>query len=354
MKLPQTLLIILVLAYASPQQIGVDVSAWQETIDWYTAASSISFTMIRASVSRSVDTYFEANYYGALNAGVNVAGVYYYTYSYSEADCAYDADFVISNLNGKKVPVYFDMEEADQAALGQQTVTNLMLAFIRRCQSYGYECNVYSNLNWYYNVFYPDQLRQLGVKFWIASWGPDDGNLYDYAKPNVGEICWQYTSKGSVNGISWYVDMDVLYEDVPTPEPTPTPTPIEGEKMVIIIVDVVNRRSAPALDPSNIIGGYTYGTHVQTVGTTSDGQWYIDSENYYLTTITEYVKDLIGVCTADIGLNVRTEPSTSAQIITGIPYGGYVNILRQAGEWYYVQLNDGTRGYAYGEWLYLQ
>lgn len=350
MKLP-SLVLILLCTYINSSQIGVDVSAWQDAIDWPTVATTeVEFAMLRASVNRKVDVFFEANYYGALEAGVNVAGIYYYTYSMSEADCAGDADFVISNLGGKKVPVYFDVEEQDQADLGPQTVTNMMMAFIKRCQSYGYECNVYTNLNWYRNIFYPDQLRAVGVKFWVASWGPDDGYLHEEYKPNVGEICWQYTSNGYINGIG-PVDMDVLYEDVPTPDPGPTPTPTGDEKMVKIVVDVINRRSSPAMDPSNIIGSYVYGDKVQVKGISDDKQWYLDAEGYYFTTEPQYVVDLIAVCTADIGLNIRSEPSTSASIVGVIAYGASVAVIRQSGEWYYIQTVDGTKGYANGSYL---
>lgn len=346
---------LLFLSQTTPQLVGVDVSAWQDTIDWPTVATTdVRFTMIRASVNRKVDVFFEANYYGALNAGISVAGVYYYTYSYSEADCAADADFVITNLNGKKVPVYFDMEEEDQSTLGQQTVTNMILAFIKRCQSYGYECGLYTSKYWYKNVYYGEQVKAAGTKFWAANWGPDDGYPHTDYKPNIGEICWQYTSKGSVNGIVWVVDMDLLYEDVPTPDPGPTPTPTGSEKMVIIITDVINRRSAPVMDASNIVGSYVYGQHVQTKGITDDKQWYIDSAGYYFTSYSEYVRDLIGICTSDDGLNVRTEPSISSTIVSSIPYGGKVAILKQSGEWYYIEMSDGTKGWANGTYLSLQ
>ena len=129
------------------------------------------------------------------------------------------------------------------------------------------------------NVYYGEQVKAAGTKFWAANWGPDDGYPHTDYKPNIGEVCWQYTSKGSVNGIVWVVDMDLLYEDVPTPDPGPTPTPTGSEKMVIIITDVINRRSAPVMDASNIVGSYTYGQHVQTKGITDDKQWYIDLAN---------------------------------------------------------------------------
>ena len=37
---------------------------------------------------------------------------------------------------------------------------------------------------------------------------------------------WQYSSSGSVKGLSGRIDMNYLYGDIPTPTPAPAPQPI--------------------------------------------------------------------------------------------------------------------------------
>ena len=348
------LLIAFLLLYAVPrassETIGIDVSAWQETINWNKVAlTNVKFALLRASVSRNVDKYFEANYAGALAAGIPVVGVYYYSYSMTPSDCAADADFVITNLKGKKVPIYFDMEEQKQADLGRQKVTDMMIAFTKRCQSYGYECNIYSNKNWYKNVFYPDQLAALGCKFWIAAYGLDDGTMNTKYKPNVGEYIWQYTSKGKVDGVPWNVDMNVMY-GTPSPTPTPTPTPSTVEKMVKIIATSINRRSKPVLDSSNIVGYYVNGQTVQVKGISSDGQFYLDSAGYYFTSNSQYVKDLTGYVNCD-ALNVRQNPNTSATVLSLIYNGNTVSILKEQNDWVYVKLSSGLTGWCAKQYI---
>ena len=80
-------------------------------------------------------------------------------------------------------------------------------AFLQYCQVSGYEAGIYCNVNWYNN--YIDKSLKQKYKFWIARYGKNDGTLKEQYKPNIGEVMWQYTSKGKVDGIPGYVDMDV-------------------------------------------------------------------------------------------------------------------------------------------------
>ena len=96
--------------------------------------------------------------------------------------------------------------------MGRQEVTDIAKAFITTMKNAEYEVHIYSNKNWYNNYFYPEQLKSLGCKFWIAQYGHNTGEYDESWKPNIGEYIWQYTSKGSVKGIEGNVDMDMMYE----------------------------------------------------------------------------------------------------------------------------------------------
>ena len=126
----------------------------------------------------------------------------------------------------------------------------------------------------------------------------------------------------------------------PHTDPEVPVTPVQGEKMIKVIVGCgINRRSSPSTSGS-IIGGYVVGSKVQVVSQT--GNWYKDTDGYYLTADPEYVTDLIATVTAD-GLNVRSGPGTSNSIIVVVYYGARVNVLKQNGGWYYIQ-SGSTRG----------
>src|SRR5262245_45436425 len=57
---------------------GIDVSFWQEDINWYSVAGDgIKFAIARASYGTSKDTYFDQNWAGMKAAGL-VRGAYQY------------------------------------------------------------------------------------------------------------------------------------------------------------------------------------------------------------------------------------------------------------------------------------
>ena len=192
--------------------LGIDVSAYQGNIDWgRVKAYGINFAILRTTVrGGDMDSTFEANYAGANANGIAVSG-YHFSYSLSPEQAVADANNLIEKLGGKMFPIYIDLEWGTQGDLGKQAVTDIAKAFIQTMQAAGYEAGVYSNTNWYKNYYYPDQLAELGVKFWIAQYGYNTGDYDENWKPNVGEYIWQYTSKGAVDGIDGNVDMDMIY-----------------------------------------------------------------------------------------------------------------------------------------------
>ena len=181
-------LAILAVAKESNGTPGIDVSAYQGSINWSAVAGDgYRFAILRTTTKGGpMDDYFEANYSGALNAGLSVSG-YHFSYSLSTSEPVSDANNLISKLNGKKLPIYIDLEWSTQDDLGRQTVTDIVKSFIQTLQNNGYTVGVYSNTNWYNNYYYQSQLSALGCKFLIAQYGYNT-DVYDESwKPNVGE-----------------------------------------------------------------------------------------------------------------------------------------------------------------------
>lgn len=190
---------------------GVDVCSYDGNINWVKVkAAGYKFAILRTTVKNgTMDSTFEANYKNAKAAGLEVSG-YHFSYSLSTSEAKTAANNLNTKLNGKKLPIYIDLEWSTQGEKSKQTVTDIAKAFINQMKSHGYSTHVYSNVDWYKNHYYPDQLKSLGCKFWLAAYGPDDGTMHENYRPNLGEIIWQYTSKGKVSGIpTTEVDLDV-------------------------------------------------------------------------------------------------------------------------------------------------
>lgn len=265
---------------------AIDVSSYQGNIDWKKVKQSgINYAFLRGVIKNgSLDTYFEKNYSDAIKNGVNILGVYQFSYALNEDTAEKDAANMISKLKGKKIDIWLDLEWSKQRELGKNKVTSIAKSYVNTCKSLGYVCHIYSNLDWYKNVYYSAALKALGCKFWIAKYpAQDTGIPKDHLKPNVGECIWQYSSKGTVNGISGYVDMNMICEVYDSSTTLP-PSHNIPETSITLLGKIntksgnLNIRFAPN-STSAKVGSYKKGELVQLIAKTSDN-WYKTDKGY--------------------------------------------------------------------------
>lgn len=190
---------------------GIDVSKWQGNIDWNQVKTSASFAIIRAGFRGSStgalaeDPKAGANIKGAKEAGLKV-GLYFYSIAMNEAQAVEEASLAVAianNYGGVSLPIYIDMEDSKQTGLSTAERDAIVMAFCRTVQSAGYSAGVYANKNWMTNYLTPSSYPG-NISIWIARYNDTLGydGRYDI---------WQYTSKGSVPGISGNVDMNISY-----------------------------------------------------------------------------------------------------------------------------------------------
>lgn len=184
----------------------IDVSVWQGNIDWTKVkASGIDYAIIRAGFGRETsqkDNKFEQNYTNAKKAGVKL-GAYWYSYADSVTDAEKEAKACLSVLKGKtfELPVYYDLEDNSQVGFGKTTLTNIAKKFCDTLKASGYSVGVYANANWFKNYLDYSGLKKL-YSIWLAQ--------YNSTAQYECDI-WQYSSSGSVKGISGNVDMNTIY-----------------------------------------------------------------------------------------------------------------------------------------------
>jgi len=187
---------------------GIDVSTFQGNIDWAKVRKDgYEFAMIRGGYGKNKDqkdAQFENNYKNAKAVGMPI-GVYHYSYATTVEDAKKEAEFCLSYLKGKKFeyPIAYDIEESSQSALPKQTLTNIIKTFCERLKEEGYYVIIYSSKSWLTNVLDMSQLSDYDV--WVAQYYNEVTYEGDYTM-------WQYTSKGSVDGIDGNVDLDYSYK----------------------------------------------------------------------------------------------------------------------------------------------
>ena len=200
---------------AGRTEIGIDVSEWQEEIDWDAVrAEGIDFVMIRVGNRGytegkiSLDRLFYENIEGALAAGLEV-GVYFFSQAISEEEALEEACFVLNCIRGYDLtyPVVFDWEtvgsiDARTKNISGAVLTDCAIAFCDMIEAAGYTPMIYSNKELALLTY--DLSPLTDYDFWFAGYTTAPEFYY-------GFDMWQYTSSGSVAGICGRVDLNLCF-----------------------------------------------------------------------------------------------------------------------------------------------
>ncbi|MGZ8565979.1 MAG: glycoside hydrolase family 25 protein, partial [Actinomycetota bacterium] len=211
---------------------GIDVSHWQETIDWsQVAASGQRFAIAKATEGQTyVDPMYAANEAGATANGI-VFGAYHFARPDDTTnDAILEADHFVDVAQlgpGHLIPV-LDIERT--GGLSQTEVTAWILAWLGRVtERLGVKPMIYTSpYGWAERTGDTTAVADAGYTvLWVAHWGVSSPTLPANDWSGNGWTFWQYTSCGSVPGIAGCVDLDwfagTSFEAVTIPSPDVTP-----------------------------------------------------------------------------------------------------------------------------------
>lgn len=206
---------------------GIDVSSWQGSIDWSKVKlDGVTFAIIRCASGLSMDSRFLANVQGCRNVGMKF-GVYYYSYATSPDQGTVDAQRVISQLRAAGIssgdlsfPIYYDLE--DEAVRGMSSADKAGLAwnFVVALRNAGYsKIGIYSNMDWWCNQLTDPYFKSADLFRWVAQYnytglGYHQNNIYNghpFGDFRARGDVWQFSSSGSISGISGNVDLNYSY-----------------------------------------------------------------------------------------------------------------------------------------------
>lgn len=183
---------------------GADVSQFQDNINWNQVSKHIDFALIRAQIGHTdVDANFSTNYENAKRNGV-VRGAYQFAYPiYDTATESYAAykETVLAN-GGFQIPPIVDVESAGCGNLTKQQVTQWVSEWLAKAISDYGSAILYSNTDFFQSHI---DIRQLpkGTLLWVAEYGVENPSVEPW-------LFWQHTDKGTIEGISGYVDLDAF------------------------------------------------------------------------------------------------------------------------------------------------
>lgn len=229
---------------------GIDVSAWQGSVDWEKVkADGVDFAIIRvggrgygSSAKLYYDEYYIENIEKAKAAGLMI-GVYFFSQAISEEEAIEEADRTLELLDTAKVteldlPVFMDYEYAgdsnnsgrlNDANLSKAQMTAIAEAFCSRIENRSdYKAGIYANTLFMENAIDGKYLGEKGYFIW-------DAQYYVKCQLESSYEMWQYSSSGKVPGISGRVDCNFWYVDtqkIPSSDRSIAACQIKAENVV--------------------------------------------------------------------------------------------------------------------------
>lgn len=236
----------------------IDVSVYQGNIEWdKVKTTDIYAAVIRAGYGRYAkqeDVKFKQNYNGATAVDMPV-GIYWFSYAKTADESKLEAQVCLQVLDNRELlmPVYFDQEESSIPVANRTACAVAFMDYIKANSNYvvGY----YS-----YTSYMPSVDLNVIQQHCDTIWLADYRSNYDKTIPRDMH---QYSSSGSVYGISGRVDLNNLFRDFPNE--------IKGVDKPVFTSDTLQIGPASTGDLKTITNIAT----VLGIGVTQDGDYLI-------------------------------------------------------------------------------
>lgn len=385
------------LVVGSERVNAIDVSKWQGKIDWNAVKESgIEAAFIRIGYRGENGTIYkdenaDYNIQQAEKAGVLV-GVYFFSTAANETEVLEEANWTKAAIQGYSIsyPVVFDCEGYKNSGsrmyeLTKEERTNLALIYMAALKEAGYDVMFYTSLNeakdsadWDMDVI------EAEYKVWIAHYPAvtyPNIDTPDY----VGNLhAWQYTNKGSVNGINGNVDMVVCYFENEKAEPknkkarpeeaAPPKTAAEQQytevNEEVTAKDEVNLRESDSTH-SNIVALLKNGTVVKRIGVGKNGWSKLEYNGQVVYAISSYLTtdltqnkpveaDIVAgntftsindSVTAKEEVNLRALPNTDSEVVGKLYSGEFLTRTATSNKGWSRLIYNGQTVYAVTSYL---
>ena len=206
--------------YSNGRQIsslGVDISRYQKNVDFYLLKQDgIDFVMLRVgargykSGELQLDEYFIENIKKASEAGLQI-GLYVYSQAITVDEALAEAQLILNNIGEYKItyPIAIDMEFVENDSARVETLTRdertaIIGAFVNKIREAKYTPMIYGNTEWLVKRI--DLSKFTDCCIWLS----EETDMPKY--PYQYEL-WQYSTKGQVNGIDGYVNLNLSFID---------------------------------------------------------------------------------------------------------------------------------------------
>jgi GH25 family lysozyme M1 (1,4-beta-N-acetylmuramidase) len=182
---------------------GIDVSSFTTVTNWTNVAAAKKFVFIRATSGVTADTKFASYWAGAKTAGITRSPYHFYNSSLDPDDQA-DAFLGTFTLEAGDLPPVIDIEN-NPGNLSKEDFSADLASFINRIVTATGKMPIIYTASSFWNTTMGGCTTFANCPLFIAHWG--------VANPTITtswSTCtfWQYSSNGSVSGITGIVDLN--------------------------------------------------------------------------------------------------------------------------------------------------
>lgn len=176
----------------------IDISDWNDNIDWAAVAEICGGVIIKISEGRSGAELYREHLRNAKRYGLDW-GVYCLTHAQDPDRARQEAQVVISELNNNIPPlgIWYDVEYDHAAALDAATVNECASSFITCFNRIDLSAGVYASLSTLIETGMPDALAKY-VPYWCAQYN-DTCDFFKYFPDNYLDG-WQQRDDYEING----------------------------------------------------------------------------------------------------------------------------------------------------------
>lgn len=227
---------------------GIDIAKWNKVNNYQSVKNAgVEFAIVKViNASNKPDSRFYDHVAGCNSVGLPIIAGYTYSYANTEEKARKASDaFVEVGMSKGIDTMALDLEDASMTHLGSK-ILKIINIYRQTAQAADMDFLIYTGGSFYNPCLKPYAKEIADIPIWWARYPstkdkaitanvPDDKYL-----PSGIELCgWQYSSKGVVNGIEGYVDLNVWYrgERVAnvgkeiTPQYNPFTEPISNVKL---------------------------------------------------------------------------------------------------------------------------
>lgn len=198
---------------------GIDVSHYQEEIDWKKVkASGVSFAILKASEGIDlVDPMFEEYFRGAVDAGIMPGTYHFFLPRLDAVSQAQHYLKVVREIVGERtcLPPCIDLETA---GLTRAAMNDAVRSFMQNISAEGRKGILYTSYGFWTTYLPAPVLNGNRLKFADVDWALDyplwlaqytSGMPYQ-VYPWTGWTFWQHSSAGKIAGVPTRVDLDLF------------------------------------------------------------------------------------------------------------------------------------------------